>query len=116
MKSNTRGAQPEKRGRSASFCDTPMVNGLKTAIEKPTLVARIDMPRPMRESQPREKDKAMMMGTSGMTSSKMPKNAPRAMKKKVMMSSRAYFRPPKAWMMREMTDLRMPLLSITAKA
>ncbi len=59
-----------------------MVNGLKTAIEKPTLVARIDIPRPIRESHPREKASAMIMGTIGMTSSKMPKKAPKGHEEK----------------------------------
>ena len=76
----------------------------------------MDIPSPTSESQPSENARAMMIGTSGMTSSKIPKKAPSAIKKRVITSSRAYLRPPKALMMREITDFKIPLLSITAKA
>jgi hypothetical protein len=93
-----------------------MVNGLKTAIEKPTFVAKMDIPKPVKESHPREKARAIMIGTRGMTSSKIPKKAPSAIKKKVITRRRGYFRPPNAVMIREMADFNIPLLSITAKA
>ena len=49
-----RSQAPEKSGSPAMVCDTPMVKGLLTAAEKPMLVARMLIPRPISASQPSE--------------------------------------------------------------
>ena len=50
----SRGSAPEKSGSPLRRWATPMVNGLKMAVEKPTLVASTDIPSPVSESQPSE--------------------------------------------------------------
>ena len=56
-----------------------------------------------------------MMGTSGTTSSNIPKRAPISMKTKDIASSRRYLRAPNRCTIRAMASLRIPLRSKTAK-